>query len=99
MLEEITADLGANYNSSDESVLQQYIDDLTAIALQISKQTSLNDSLTYLVKEAVKSSYLRRGDEGKSGSSEESLSSSYLDIQDKLRKDIINSDLRGIGGF
>ena len=96
MLAEIKTDLGANFKTGDDSILTLYIDELTAIALNISNKDSLDTSLEFFVKTAVKSSYLKRGDEGTSGSSEGSLSSSYLDIQNELRNNIIKSGLRKI---
>lgn len=94
MLNEIKTDLGANYHETTDTLLQQIIDDLTVVALQVSNCDVSNTSIDYQIKEAVKSAYLRRGDESKTGSSEGSLSSSYIDIQDKLRNDIIKNGLR-----
>jgi len=94
MLNEIKSDLGANFKTGDDTILQKYIDDLTVVALQVSNRILGDDNLDYYIKEAVKSAYLRRGDEGKTGSSEGSLSSSYKDVEDKLRTDIIKNGLR-----
>lgn len=94
MLSEIKTDLGANFKTGEDTILQKYIDDLTVVALQVSNRLTGDDNLDYYIKEAVKSAYLRRGDEGKTGSSEGSLSSSYKDIEDKLRVDIIKNGLR-----
>jgi hypothetical protein len=94
MLNEIKLDLGANFKTGDDTILQKYIDDLTVIALQTSNRLVGDDKLNYYIKEAVKSAYLKRGDEGKTGSSEGSLSSSYLDLVEKLRHDIIKNGLR-----
>lgn len=94
MLNEIKADLGANFKTGDDAILQKYIDDITVIALSISNKSTLDVGLSYLIKEAVKSLYLKRGNEGTSSSSEGSLSSSYTDVEDKLRTDIIKNGLR-----
>jgi hypothetical protein len=94
MLNEIKTDLGANFKTGDDTLLQKYIDDLTIVALQTSNRSSGDTNLNYYIKEAVKSAYLRRGDEGVSGSSEGSLSSSYKDIVENLRNDIIKNGLR-----
>lgn len=96
MLNEIKTDLGANFKTGDDSILELYIEELTAIALNISNKESLDTPLEFFVKTAVKSIYLKRGDEGTNSSSEGSLSSSYLDIQNQLRNDIIKSGLRKI---
>lgn len=94
MLNEIKADLGANFKTGDETILQKYIDDLTVVALQVSNRMMGDDKLDYYIKEGVKSAYLRRGDEGTASSNEGSLSSSYKDIEEKLRQDIIKNGLR-----
>jgi hypothetical protein len=94
MLEEIKTDLGANFKTGDDSILTKYINDLTVIALSISNKATLDAGVTYFVKEAVKSAYLKRGNEGTSSSSEGSLSSSYLDIKEEMRNNIIKSSLR-----
>ena len=96
MLAEIKTDLGANFKTGDDSILTLYIEELTAIALDISNKTELGTSLEFFVKTAVKSIYLKRGDEGTNSSSEGSLSSSYVDIQNELRSNIIKSGLRKI---
>lgn len=94
MLNEIKTDLGANFKTGEDTILQKYIDDLTIVALQVSNRLSGDNTLNHYIKEAVKSAYLRRGDEGTTGSSEGSLSSSYKDIEEKLRQDIIKNGLR-----
>lgn len=96
MLNEIKAELGANFKTGDDSILQKYIDDLTIVALQISNRASGDTTMNYLIKQVVESLYLRRGDEGKTSSSEGSLSSSYKDAEEKLRADIIKNGLRKI---
>lgn len=96
MLNEIKAELGANFKTGDDSILQKYIDDLTIVALQVSNRSTGDTAMNYLIKQAVESVYLRRGDEGINSSSEGSLSSSYKDVENKLRNDIIKNSLRKI---
>ena len=94
MLNDIKTDLGANFKTGDDDILTKYIDELTVVALQVSNRTVGDDTLDYYIIEAVKSAYLRRGDEGTTGSSEGSLNNSYKDIESKLRVDIIKNGLR-----
>ena len=96
MLNEIKAELGANFKTGDDSILQKYIDDLTIVALQCSNRSTGDTTMNYLIKQAVESVYIRRGDEGTNSSSEGSLSSSYKDVEVKLRNDIIKNGLRKI---
>lgn len=96
MLEELKRDLGANLKAGDETVLTDIITHMTAIASNVSNRLTTDTKLSPYIRTAVKSAYLRRGDEGKTSSSEGSLASSYEDIEKKLRKDIISSGLRKI---
>jgi len=96
MLEQIKSDLGANLKTGDETVLTNILTDMTAIASHTSNRLTTDTKLSPYIKTAVKAAYLRRGDEGKTSSSEGSLSSSYEDIEKKLRQDIISNGLRKI---
>lgn len=96
MLEKIKSDLDANYNTDDETVLQDIIDDMTAIACNVSNRKSNDVKLEPYIKKAVKSAYQLRGDEGKTSSSEGSISSSYEDIEEKLRINIIKNGVRKV---
>lgn len=88
--------LGANYRDNTEDILYDLFLEMYSIALNTSHFNSKNSkNLLYpYVKEAVISKYLRLGAEGLSSKSEGSQSSSFIDIEDKLRNDIIKSDLR-----
>lgn len=92
MLEKIINDLGANYQN-DEEVLKEILEEVSSIAFDISNNKN-KDKLFPYVKKAVKAIYLARGAEGLQSRSEGSISSSYEDIIDKLRNDIIKSGLR-----
>jgi len=48
----------------------------------------VDEKLIPYIVEAVVSAYLRRGDEGSSSSTEGSLSTTYVDIEQKLAKDV-----------
>lgn len=88
MIERLKNDLSVNYKSEDDSVLSDFIDDYISIASNNSNRQEDDKKLYPYVYNAVKEAYLRRGDEGSSSSSEGSLSTSYIDIEEKLAKDV-----------
>ena len=92
--ETIIADLGANYNEDDEELLEEILEDVTSIASDISNRNVYDNKLYPYIKRAVKSIYLTRGAEGLKSRNEGSISSSYEDIVEKLRNDIIKNGLR-----
>ena len=94
MKEEIIAELGANYNEADSEIIDYLIQDVTTIATRISNLSSSDERLIPYIKEAVKGKYLARGAEGLKHRNEGSISTDLLDIEDKLRQDIIRGGLR-----
>ena len=96
MLDKIKDNLGANYIEDTDYVLQDIIDDITSIACDISNRKQNDEKLFPYIKKAVKSEYLARGAEGLLSRSEGSISSSYKDIVEELRNNIIKSHLRRI---
>lgn len=92
MLEKIINDLGANY-IEDKEVLENILEEVSSIAFSISNSEDIGKLFPY-IKKAVKAMYLARGAEGLQSRSEGSISSSYEDIIDKLRNDIIKNGLR-----
>ena len=94
MLQKIKANLGANYIKYTDDVLQDIIDDITSIACNISNRQKDDDKLIPYIKKAVKSEYLARGAEGLISKSEGSMSSSFEDIIDKMRSNIIKNGVR-----
>lgn len=97
MLQEIKSDLAENYHDSDDTVLQNMINDVTANALFIANredtQTNRN-ILKYEIKQCVKSLYLQRGAEDVKGLSESGISSTYKDAMEELRHTIIRNNKR-----
>ena len=93
-IDKIKADLGDNYRD-DEKVLKEILEEVNSIAFDISNNKSKEKLFPY-VKKAVKAIYLCRGAEGLQSRNEGSISSSYEDIIEKLRNDIIKSGLRRI---
>lgn len=93
-IDKIMADLGANYNNEDREVLNEILEEVSSIASDISNRDTTDTKLFPYIKKAAKSMYLSRGAEGLQSRGEGSISSSYEDIVDKLRNDIIKSGLR-----
>lgn len=94
-IDKIIADLGANYKE-DKEVLQEILEEVSSIASDISNRQKEDEKLFPYIKKATKAEYLCRGAEGLQSRGEGSMSSSFEDIIDKLRNDIIKSGLRRI---
>ena len=92
-IDKIISDLGANYREEDKDVLEEILEEVNSIAFNISNNKN-KDQLFPYVKRAVKSIYLNRGSEGLQSLSESGISSSFEDIIEKLRNDIIKNGLR-----
>lgn len=97
MLDEIKSELGDNYNSSDESILENLLEEVTANALTISNSEDNARNREFLkqeIKTCVKGIYLQRGAEGLASLSQSGVSSNFNDSMDKLRNDIIRNGKR-----
>ena len=94
-IDKIIADLGPNYKN-DIDVLEDILEEISSIASDISNRTADDEKLFPYIKKAVKAEYLARGAEGLISRNEGSVSSSFEDIIDKLRNNIIKSGLRRI---
>ena len=97
MINEIISELGDNYNSDDESVLNNILEEVTANALTISNLDDNVKNQLYLkqeIKTCVKSVYLQRGAESLNSLSERGISSNFKDSMEKLRNDIIRNGKR-----
>ena len=93
-VDKIITDLGANFKN-DKDVVEDILEQVTSIASDISNKQKEEKLFPY-VKRAVKAEYLARGAEGLTSRNEGSVSSSFEDIIDKLRNNIIKSGLRRI---
>lgn len=91
-IDKIINDLGANY-IEDKEVLENILEEVSSIAFSISNSQDIDKLFPY-IKKAVKGIYLTRGAEGLQSRSEGSISSTFEDIIDKLRNDIIKNGLR-----
>lgn len=94
-IEKIKDDLGENYKE-DEGVLKEILEEVSSIASDISNRKENDEKLFPYIKTATKAIYLSRGAEGLTSRNEGSISTSFEDIVDKLRNDIIKSGLRRI---
>lgn len=92
-IDKIIADLGANYKD-DKEVLEEILEEVSSIASDISNRQKDDTKLFPYIKKATKAVYLARGAEGMTGRGEGAISSSYEDIMEKLRNNIIKSGLR-----
>ena len=92
-VDKIIEDLGANYKN-DEDVLEEILNDVSSIASNISNRKVDDEELFPYIKKATKAIYNCRGAEGMTSRGEGSISSSYEDIIEKLRNDIIKNGLR-----
>lgn len=92
-IDKIIADLGANYREEDGEVLDNILEEVSSIASDISNNKNTEKLFPY-IKKAVKAIYLTRGAEGLQSRNEGSISSSYEDVIEKLRNDIIKNGLR-----
>lgn len=88
LVDKIISDLGPNFKKGDDDILRNYFDLYSPIASDKSNRKINDEKLIPYIYNAVKQSYERRGDEGKSSSSEGSISSTYIDIEEKLAKDV-----------
>ena len=92
-VENVIADLGANYRD-DESVLEDIINRMSSIAFDASNSKS--EKLEPYIIDAVKAEYLARGAEGLNSRGEGSESSSFRNIMEDLRNNIVKNGLRRV---
>ena len=78
----------------DDNVLEEIFEEVSSIASDISNRPEDDVKLFPHIKKAVKAIYLSRGSEGLTNRSEGSISSSFEDVIDKLRNNIIKTGLR-----
>lgn len=93
VIDRVIADLGANYKE-DKEVLQEILEEVSSIASDISNRKEDDEKLYPYIKKATKAVYLCRGGEGLQSSNESGVSSSFEDIIDKMRNDIVKNGLR-----
>lgn len=89
----IIADLGANYRG-DSEVLEDVKNRMSSIAFDASNSQS--EKLEPYIIRAIKAEYLARGAEGLKSRGEGSESSSFRNIVEDLRNDIVKNGLRRV---
>lgn len=89
MLDKIKERLGANYVEDTDTVLQDIINDITSIAVDASNRKLEDKKLIPYIKKSVISEYLQRGAEGLLSRNEGSVSSSFRNIEENLRKNLV----------
>lgn len=97
MINEIINELGDNYNSDDENVLNNILEEVTANALTISNLENNIQNQEYLkqeIKSCVRGIYLQRGSEGLKSLNQSGTNSSFNDCMEKLRNDIVRNGKR-----
>ncbi|HJJ05167.1 MAG TPA: hypothetical protein OIM45_04815 [Clostridiaceae bacterium] len=90
MLEQIKNRLGANYIENTDNIINDIIEDMTSIACDASNRNKDDEKLIPYIKKAVISEYNSRGAEGLLSRNEGSVSSSFNDIEKKLRIDLVS---------
>lgn len=88
MLERLKIDLSVNFKTGDDSILSDFIDDYISIASNNSNRKKSDEILYPYVYKAVKSAYILRGNEGSTNTTEGDISSSYEDIEEKLKMNV-----------
>lgn len=89
MLDKIKKRLGANYVENTDDIIEDIIEDFTSIACDASNRKKDDKKLFPYIKKAVLSEYNQRGAEGLLSRNEGSVSSSFSDIEKKLKTDLI----------
>ena len=97
MLNDIMSELGENFRTGDETILEKFIDEVTTDALSISNRQETDKNIEILsseIKECVKGKYLLRGAEGSKSISDDGRSINIGDPMEKLRIDIVKNGKR-----
>lgn len=94
MLQAIKNRLSVNYIEGTDDVIVDLIKDLTSKASDITNLKKDDERLIPYVKGAVTAEYIQRGVEGMLLRSEGGISSSFYDIVERMRNDLIKNRLR-----
>lgn len=89
ILDKLISHLSINFRG-DEEVLESIYERMLFIASDFTHRPQNDVKLFPYVEKSTIEAYLRRGKEGTTGYSEGSESESYIDIEEKLRKDILH---------
>lgn len=104
LLSSIITDLGANYQSTDSTLLGALLDEVISDALIVSNRMQYSkttegmsaqlDVLSSNIRKAVKSIYLLRGGEDAKSSSTSGISTTFENAIETMNYDIIRSNKR-----
>jgi len=95
MLQEIIFNLGQNFKSGDEDILNSILDNFTTEAKNITNKTDVTDCKMEIMN-ATKTAYLQRGTEDVTDLNSPERSMKYVDPMDKLRIDLVKNGKRRI---
>lgn len=84
----VETQLEFDYDEANSGIIDNFIEDYLQIASDNSNRLTTDEKLIPYVKNAVIEAYNRLGDEGNKSSSEGSQSYSFVDIEEKLAKDV-----------
>ena len=96
MLEKIIRQLGDNYDTNDNQVLLDLIEETTYSALSFTNKTNLDNDMQEIVKRCVVAKYLQRGGEGSTSTNELGKSASFYDPIEKMKQELITEGKRRI---
>lgn len=99
MLQEIIRQLGDNYDTNDNQVLQDLIDEITYSALSFTNRKSsaeVESDLKDNIKRCVIAKYLQRGGEGSNSLNELGKSASFYDPVQRMYEELIQEGKRRI---
>ena len=96
MLDTIIRQLGDNYDSEDNHVLIDLIDEVTYSALSYTNRTKSDDVIDNAIKRCVIAKYLQRGGEGTTSTNELGKSASFYDPIDRMKQELLNEGKRKI---
>ncbi len=88
LIDNIIKQLKDNYSKKDRMIIEDFIDHYLMIASQYSNRKMTDEKLIPYVKTAVKMSYLKLGKEASNSNTEGGMSDSFIDIENKLKKDV-----------
>lgn len=97
---EIIAELGEMYNTSDSAVLKEILNDVITDALYVSNRQYKSDKEEQLnvlksnIKKAVKTIYLQRGTEDATAETQSGISKTYDIAMETMKQDIIRQNKR-----
>lgn len=99
MLEEIIRQLGDNYDTNDNQLLEDLIDEITYSALSFTNRKSseeVESDLKDNIKRCVIAKYLQRGGEGSNSLNELGKSASFYDPVQRMYEELIQEGKRRI---